>query len=74
MAKTNRGRYNFRVAEYLDGTPWIMTDPVHEEDRLDVLGPHGFIGFDLKPGSSYEDAQRIARYLDEHIEFIVCTL
>jgi len=51
-----------------------MTDPVHEEDRLDVLGPHGFIGFDLKPGTSYEDAQRIARYLDEHIEFIVCTL
>lgn len=70
MDKTERGRYQFRRAEHVDGTPWIMTNPLKENDQLNSLGPTGFIGFDLKPGTSYEEAQRIAEYLERHIEMI----
>lgn len=71
---TDRGHFSFRVAVYGDGTPWIMTDPLTESDRIKALGRNGFIGFDLKPGTSHEEAQRIAQYLNEHVEFITCTL
>ena len=70
---TDRGRYTFRVAEYTDQTFWIMTDPLNDTDRLEILGNHSFLGFDLKPGTTKDQAWEIARYLDEHIEFITCT-
>ena len=38
---TQRGRFSFRVAEFADGTPWIMTDPLYSEDRLAALGRGG---------------------------------
>lgn len=72
MADTQRGRYQFRVSGYADGTPWIMTDPLEKKDCLPILG-HGFIGFDLKPGTSAEEAHRIAQFLDDNIEFITFT-
>lgn len=74
MANTERGHYSFRVAEYADGTPWIMTDPLWETDRLKILGKHGFIGFDLKQGTTYEQARQVAEYLDNHIDSITCTV
>ena len=70
---TQRGRFRFRVAEYADGTPWIMTDPLWPQDRLKILG-QGFVGFDLKPGTSYEQAEKIAHFMNEHIEYITATL
>ena len=51
-----------------------MTDPLRDTDRLKILGKHGFIGFELKPGTTMEEAERIAEYLDKHIDFITCTL
>ncbi len=50
-----------------------MTDPQWPEDRLKVLG-QGFVGFDLKPGTSYEQAQQVARFMNDHIEYITVTL
>ncbi len=70
---TERGHYSFRVAEYGDETPWIMTDPLRESDRLKILGDTGFIGFDLKAGTTYEQARQIAEYLKAHIDSIICT-
>jgi hypothetical protein len=67
-----RGRYSFRVAEYADGQPWIMTDPLYDTDKLTILGPHGFIGFDLKRGTTYQEAEQTARFLNERITFITC--
>ena len=62
------------MAEASGGETWIMTDPYHPEDRLKVLGESGFLGFDLKPGTTYEQAQQIAKYLNDHLDSISCTL
>lgn len=70
---TDRGKFLFRVAEYSGGVPWIMTDPFHTKDRLPIL-KGGFIGFDLKPGTTIEQAEQVARYLNDHIESITTTL
>jgi hypothetical protein len=50
-----------------------MTDPLRASDRLQVLGKNGFIGFDLKPGTTHEQARQIAEYLDDNIDFITFT-
>ena len=50
-----------------------MTDPYYNEDRLKPLGK-GFIGFDLKPGTSIEQAEEIAAYFNEYIDQITCTV
>jgi hypothetical protein len=73
QSETQRGRFRFRVAEYADGTPWIMTDPLWPQDRLKALG-QGFVGFDLKPGTSHEQAQQVTQFMNEHIEYITATL
>jgi hypothetical protein len=70
--KTQRGRYQFRVTNYADTTPWITADPLEQEDKLDMLRS-GFIGFDLTPGTTQEQAERIAEYLNNHIEYITYT-
>jgi hypothetical protein len=73
-SETQRGRFRFRVTAYADGTPWIMTDPLYASDRLKILGKTGFIGFDLKAGTTGEEAEKVARFLNEHMEYITCTL
>jgi hypothetical protein len=50
-----------------------MTDPLRAEDRLKPLGS-GFVGFDLKTGTTYEQARQIAEYLNNHIDCITCTV
>lgn len=49
-----------------------MTDPLYDTDKLTILGPHGFIGFDLKRGTTYQEAEQTARFLNERITFITC--
>ena len=72
-SETQRGRYHFRVTAYADGIPWIMTDPLYQGDRLKFLGQHGFIGFDLKAGTTGERAEQIAEFLNKHIEYLTFT-
>ncbi len=57
---TQRGEYVFDEKEYDDGTPWIMMTPWDED--LSIL-KGGFIGFDLKPGTSVEEANELAERL-----------
>ena len=64
-ADTKRAEYRFRVKEYGDGTPWIYLELVREPD-LPTIAP-GFLGLDLKEGTSYEEAKEIARFLNERI-------
>jgi hypothetical protein len=73
-AQTQRGHFLFRVSEYGDGTPWISTEPYRTEDRLKVLGDGGFIGFDLKPGTTIQQAGQIAEYLNDHLDCVNCAL
>jgi hypothetical protein len=72
-SETQRGRHQFRVTNYADRTPWIMTDPLEQGDVLKVLR-NGFIGFDLRPGTTQAQAEQIAQFLNDHIEYITCTL
>src|ERR1700730_905992 len=52
-SKTERAQYRFTVKEYAAGTPWIMFELLRSPD-LPVLGD-GFLGMDLRPGTSYEE-------------------
>ena len=67
---TERQRYVFRVCEYVDGTPWIMTDPW--DGSLSIL-QDGFLGFDLTKGTTLAEAEQIADRLNDVMENIVYT-
>ena len=71
-ARTDRAQYVFKVSEAADGTPWISTEPLRAEDI--PLLEHAFIGFDLPRGTTLEEAQQIARYLNDNLESISVTL
>lgn len=70
-ARTDRAHYRFTVKEYAGGTPWIMLELQREPD-LPVL-KDGFLGLDLRPGTSYEEAKRIADLLNDNIESVAAT-
>jgi hypothetical protein len=70
-SKTERAQYRFTVKEYAAGTPWIMFELLRSPD-LPVLGD-GFLGMDLRPGTSYEEAKTVASFLDERIECVAAT-
>ena len=55
---TQRARYVFTVKEFGDGTPWIVME--RSGEGLDVL-KNGVFGFELKEGTSLEDAETLAR-------------
>lgn len=73
-ATTDRAQFVFKATQYGDKehTPWIMTEP--RTESLKILGKNGFIGFDLIPGTTFEQALQIAEYLNHHIDSITCTL
>jgi hypothetical protein len=72
IASTERADYSFTVKEWDDGSPWIMLEPKRED--LKILKPaKAFLGFDLMPGTSLEEAERIAHYLNSHIRSLACT-
>lgn len=70
MAKTERSKYRFTVKEFGDGTPWIMLEPDGQD--LACLGD-GFLGLDLKPGHTLDDAQEVASFLNKHITTMAYT-
>jgi hypothetical protein len=67
---TERAEYIFAVKEYADGTPWIMAEP--RRKQLSIF-KNGFIGFDLRDGTSFEDAQQLAKEMTERITGITYT-
>jgi hypothetical protein len=61
---TDRARYGFVVKESIGGEFSIAAEP--HGSALPVI-QHGTLGFELMDGISYEDAQAVAVYLNEHI-------
>jgi hypothetical protein len=58
---TDRARYIFTAKEPSTGEPWVMAEPC--EAALPVF-ELGTFGFELMQGSSFEDAQTVAMYLN----------
>ncbi len=70
-AQTQREKSYFRAVEYGDGTPWIICEPQGPE--IPALSG-GFIGFDLEPGTSLQEADRIAAMLRNKVTHVSVTL
>ncbi|HET9283718.1 MAG TPA: hypothetical protein VFR24_17325 [Candidatus Angelobacter sp.] len=64
-ARTEAGRYVFKVKEKADGTPWLIAEP--SSGRISMLENDAFIGFDLFPGTTLAQAYQIAEFMDQHL-------
>ena len=71
QARTERGEFRFKVSEFADGTPWIMTEPLRS--TMPVL-ENAFIGFDLPDGTSLQRAQEVADYMNGNLAGISMTI
>lgn len=61
---TVRTEITFAVKESASGTPWLA----FEGAALRGEGlPSGLYGFDLKPGTSHEQAQAVADFLNDNV-------
>lgn len=67
-ADTKRAEYRFRVKEHGEGRPWIFLELAKEPD-LPSITP-GFLGFDLKDGTTYEQAKESAKFLNDNTRFL----
>jgi hypothetical protein len=63
---TERADFTFVAKEYHQRTPWIAA----EQLAGDKLMLPGLIGFDLAPGTTFEQAKEIADYMRKHIRGI----
>jgi len=59
-ASTARSKSYFRAVEHSDGAPWIICEP--QGPQIPALS-NGFIGFDLRPGTSLREAEALADML-----------
>jgi hypothetical protein len=62
---TERAEVAFVVKEGGDGKLHIVAEPT-----ADMKNVRGLIGFDLKPGTTLEQAREIAKYMRQHIRGI----
>ena len=60
-AKAERAESYFKACEHGDGTPWIVCSP-QGKTKIGVLND-GFIGFELRPGTSLQEAGKLAELL-----------
>jgi len=64
---TKRVRAKFIVK---DGPPpWIGLEPL-QGDSLDMFANKKYIGFDLRPGTSPDEAQDIAQLLNDNLTHV----
>lgn len=70
-SNTEWGDYLFTVKEFGDGTPWLMAE-LREGNDLSIL-ENGFLGFTLRSGTTYEEAQGLARHLHKVLDKISYT-
>lgn len=67
-----RGEYRFTVKEKADGMPWLVGEPVGVPLRIiGTTGDDLQVGFDLVPGTTLDEAQAIARTMNDCIARIV---
>lgn len=60
---TERAEHTFTVKEFEDGTPWVALE-LHKAPELPIL-ERGFLGFDLRPGTTLEQARELANHLNK---------
>ncbi|WP_124303294.1 hypothetical protein [Pseudomonas chlororaphis] len=58
-------RPTFTVKQHSDGQHWICIDSGPSEHQL----TNGSYGFGLEPGTSFEKADEIARYMGDHLVY-----
>jgi hypothetical protein len=71
QARSEHGRYLFKVSEYGDGSCWISTEP---RDRDIPALKHALLGFQLRPGTTIKQAEEIAKFMNEHTTEVSLTL
>ena len=71
FAMTERTRMHFAVRASASGKPFIVYEPMVE--NLSILD-RGFLGFDLKPGTTNDEAERLARELNDAITSVSYTV
>jgi hypothetical protein len=74
--ETHRAGYKLTVKESANGRPWLMFEPLRAVvPILRINGKsEGFLGFEVSEGTTYVQAWEIARYLNEHVEQVTCTV
>ena len=72
-AKNEFADVQFKACQYEDGTPYIGT---HENGPKtnSVLNEKLSLSLQLKKGTSYEEAQTIVDYLNDHITRVAATI
>jgi hypothetical protein len=72
-ARTERGDFLFKVAEYggPDYKPFISTEP--RRTRTTLVGDSAFLSFDIK-AKDVKEAQKIADFLNMHVESVAFTI
>jgi hypothetical protein len=65
MAKTTRAEHRFTVKENASGQPWRVSEVLKGEEPRGS----GFVGFDLTPGTTMQQAGDLAQTMNR---FIVC--
>ena len=63
MAK--RAELKFKIAEFKDGQPYIVMESFYGAE-MEIFKDRS-IGFDLPPGTTLEEANQIADYLQRHL-------
>jgi hypothetical protein len=71
QAKTEHAVSYFRACEGADGTPWIICEP-QGDTKIAALS-EGFIGFELRPGMSLREAEKLAELLRGEITNVSVT-
>jgi hypothetical protein len=67
---TQRAKFYFKPSRYPSGEYWIVLEAFHED--LDLLA-NAFLGFDLREGTTVNQAEEIAAYLNENIRAVSYT-
>jgi hypothetical protein len=63
-----RDHVTFAVKQYTSGKPWIGIEQLRGNVKLP-----GLVRFDLRDGTTSEQAEEIAKHLREHIEYLTLT-
>jgi|UPI000565CFD3 hypothetical protein len=71
MTKTHYGDYRVTVKEDDDGRPFLMLEPSGRDMEL-LAG--GFITLRLRDGTTHDEAQSLAKTMNDHIEGAAITV
>lgn len=61
---TEKTHYHLTLKERMDGEPYFMLEPYTQE--LAIVESPGWLGIELRPGTTYEQAEAVGRLLRQH--------